>query len=69
MSGWSQPPWPRDQILLFTQTLGDRIPPDHSVRLLWEILDELDWSAWEQHYVLAVGQPPIHPKVMAGAFR
>jgi transposase len=32
-----------------------------------EILDSLDWSDWEQHYVLAAGQPPIHPRIMAGA--
>lgn len=38
-SEWSQAPLPRDQILLVPQALGDRIPPDHTVRLLWEILD------------------------------
>ncbi len=67
MSGWNQAPFPRDQILLFRETLGDRIPQDHSVRLFAEILDQLDWSSWERRYVLVVGQPPIHPKVMAGA--
>ena len=67
MRGWNQAPFPRDQILLFRETLGDRIPEDHSVRLFAEILEGLDWSSWEQHYVLCVGQPPIHPKVLAGA--
>jgi len=67
MSGWNQAPLPRDQILLFRETLGDRIPEDHSVRLFAEILDQLDWSSWERHYVLVAGQPPIHPKIMAGA--
>ncbi len=66
MSGWNQAPLPRDQILLFPETLGDRIPQDHSVRLFAEILDTLDWSSWERHYVLVAGQPPIHPKIMAG---
>ena len=66
MSGWNQAPWPRDQILLFCETLGDRIPDDHSVRLFAEILDQFDWSSWERHYVLVAGQPPIHPKIMAG---
>ncbi|MCH7720096.1 MAG: transposase [Planctomycetes bacterium] len=66
MSGWNQAPLPRDQIVLFRETLGDRIPDHHSVRLLAEILDGLDWSRWEQHYVLVVGQPPIHPRIMAG---
>jgi transposase len=67
MSGWNQAPLPRDQILLFGETLGDRVPADHSVRLMVEILDGMDWSDWERHYVLVAGQPPIHPKVMAGA--
>jgi len=53
--------------LLFRETLGDRISQDHTVRLLWEVLNGLDWSGWERHYVLVAGQPPIHPKVMAGA--
>ena len=66
MSGWSQAPLPRDQILLFPQTLGDRIPQNHSVRLFAEILEALDWSSWERHYVLVAGQPPIHPRIMAG---
>ncbi len=67
MSGWNQAPLPRDQILLFRETLGDRIPDNHSVRLFAEILDQLDWSSWERHYVLVAGQPPIHPKIMAGS--
>lgn len=67
MSRWNQAPYPREQILLFRERLEDRIPDDHSVRLLLEILDGLDWSSWERHYVLVAGQPPIHPKVMAGA--
>jgi len=67
MSGWNQAPLGRDQILLFRETLGERIAADHSVRLMAEILDELDWSSWEQGYVLVAGQPPIHPKIVAGA--
>lgn len=67
MSRWNEAPYPREQILLFHERLEDRIPGDHTVRLLVEILDSLDWSSWEQHYVLVSGQPPIHPKIMAGA--
>ncbi len=67
MSGWNQAPFPRDQILLFRETLGDRISQNHSVRLFVEILDQLGWSSWERHYVLVAGQPPIHPRIMAGA--
>ena len=67
MSGWNQAPLPRDQILLFRETLGDRIPDNHSVRLFAEILDGIAWSSWEGYYVLVAGQPPIHPRIMAGA--
>ncbi len=67
MSRWNEAPYPREQILLFHETLDDRISDDHSVRLLVEILNGLDWSSWEQHYVLVAGQPPIHPKILAGA--
>lgn len=57
----------RQQMVLFSSTLEDEIPLDHPVRLLDEMLSALDWSGWESQYVLAVGQPPIHPKVMASA--
>lgn len=57
----------RQQMVLFSSTLEDEIPSDHPVRLMDEILSALDWSGWESHCVLAVGQPPIHPKVMASA--
>jgi transposase len=67
MSGWNQATMPRDQLLLFSQTIGERIGPDHSVRLFAETLDALSWEDWERNYVLVVGQPPIHPKIMAGA--
>lgn len=67
MSRWNEAPYPREQILLFNERLDDRILEDHPVRLLVEILDGLDWSSWERHYVLVIGQPPIHPKIMAGA--
>jgi len=57
---------PRDELLLFRQTLGERIGQDHSVRLFAEILDGLNWQEWECRYVLVAGQPPIHPRIMAG---
>ena len=38
---------PREQIVLFPTALEDLIPEDHPVRLLDEILDQLDWTAWE----------------------
>jgi len=38
---------PRNQLLLFASALEERIPQDHPVRLLDEILDELNWTKWE----------------------
>ena len=56
---------PREQIVLFPTALEDAIAPDHPVRLVDEILDQLDWTAWEASYHGSKGQPPIHPSVMA----
>lgn len=66
MSGWAKARESRDQIVLFPTRLDDVVPQDHCVRLLDEILERLDWSAWEAKYHLRLGQPPIHPRVMAG---
>ena len=63
-SYWQDAPMPRNQLLLFASTLEERIPLDHPVRLLDEILDELDWTKWEAVYVGKLGQPPIHPSVL-----
>jgi transposase len=52
--------------VLFQEKLDDIIASDHPVRLLDDILDRLDWKAWESAYVLVRGQPPIHPRVIAG---
>ncbi|MBD3251589.1 IS1182 family transposase [Candidatus Uhrbacteria bacterium] len=64
-SYWQEAPLPRDQLVLFTDTLEDRIPEDHPVRVLDEVLSSLDWQDWEATYNGQVGQPPIHPSVMA----
>jgi transposase len=61
---WQDAPLPREQLVLFQESLESRIPDDHPVRLLDEILDGLDWSAWEAKYHGSRGQPPIHPSVM-----
>ncbi len=65
MSYWAKPPCPREQLVLFATCLDDRIPDDHPVRLLAEILEGVDWSDWEAHYHGSIGQPPIHPRVLA----
>lgn len=67
MGYWAEAPIPRDQILLISTTLGDRIPDDHPVRLFDEILASLDFSPWENHYCRVAGQPAIPPRIVAGA--
>jgi transposase len=48
--------------------LDETIPEDHEVRLLDEMLRKLDWSEWEEHFPGGRGQPPIHPRVLAGVW-
>lgn len=67
MADFAAPPLGRDQLVLFPEKLDDVVAPDHPVRLLDDILDRLDWNAWESSYVLVRGQPPIHPRVIASA--
>lgn len=67
MSGWAAAPMDRSQTALFSPTLDAMIDPDHPVRLFEEILAGRDWSGWEAHYDQRVGQPPIHPRILAGA--
>jgi len=55
----------RPQIVLFATTLEDRIPEDHPVRLIDEILDRPDWTDWELEYDSGHGQPPIHLKILS----
>jgi len=63
-SYWQEAPMPRSQQVLFAYTLEDRIPEDHPVRILDEILSRMDWSEWESVYHGKLGQPPIHPSIM-----
>lgn len=65
MADFATPPLGRDQLVLFPEKLDDVIGSDHPVRLLDDILDRLDWKAWEALYVLERGQPPIHPRVIS----
>jgi transposase len=64
---WAKPVVSRNQAVLFTPTLDDSIPEDHPIRLWDELLRALDWSEWECQYDGRRGQPPIHPRLMAGA--
>lgn len=65
MDYWAKAPMPREQIVLFTTTLDDAISDDHPVRLFAEIMAGYDWSKWEAQYNGCIGQPPIHPRILA----
>jgi transposase len=65
MGYWAKAPMAREQLVLIATTLDDRIPDDHPVRLIAEILEGYDWSGWESQYDGRLGQPPIHPKILA----
>ena len=66
MSHWGAPPLDRQQAALFYPTLDETIPADHPVRLLDELLAEIDWTSWESQYHGRLGQPAIHPRIVAG---
>jgi transposase len=66
MDYWAKPTLDRHQAVLFSPTLDDSVGNDHPVRLLDEMLNGLDWSAWESEYDGRKGQPPIPPWIMAG---
>jgi len=67
MADFAVPTLSRDQLVLFPERLDQAVPAGHAVRLLDEILGRIDWTIWEQAYNLSHGQPPIHPRVVAGA--
>ena len=67
MADFKIPPECRDQIVLFPKKLDEAIASNHPVRLLDDILRRIDWDPWEAKYSLVRGQPPIHPRVVAGA--
>lgn len=64
---WAQAPIPREQLLLYSQSLDEVVSERHPIRMLDAILSKMDWRAWEAHYDGHRGQPPLHPRLMAGA--
>jgi transposase len=66
---WADPQFERESTR-FSQwfpTLDSLIAPDDPVRLLADVLEEVDWSLWEAEYPRRKGQPPIHPRHLAAA--
>jgi transposase len=66
MSRWAEAAVSREQLLLIPESLDESIPADHTVRMLDELLGQLNWSVWESCYHSRLGQPAIHPRVVAG---
>lgn len=64
---WAHPQQSRSQLAMFSPSLDAMIAQDHSVRQLDEVLLSMDWSDWETRYGSHRGQPPIHPRLVAGS--
>ena len=66
---WADAKFDRDSTLFgrYFPTLDSLIAPDDPVRLIDEVLDEVDWTPWEEEYPRRKGQPPIHPRLIAAA--
>ena len=64
---WAQAPMPREQLLLYSQSVDEVVSERHPIRMLDAVLAKMDWRAWEAHYDGHCGQPPLHPRLMAGA--
>lgn len=62
---WARAPLPRKQIVLIRKTLDEVISDDHPARVYDEIARGYDWSSWEAKYHGGIGQPPIHPRILA----
>jgi len=48
-------------------TPDEAVAQDDPVRVLERILGEMDWSKWEARYNGRLGQPAIHPRLLAGS--
>ena len=67
MTRWAERQMDRAQTRMFHPTLDDMIGQDHPARLFDEIFATCNWSDWEARYEVNVGQPAIHPRIVAGA--
>jgi len=66
MGHWAPAPLNPDQPEMLCPSLRRRLAPEHPVHLFDEVMDRYDWGPWEREYVLVEGQPPIHPRFVAG---
>ena len=63
---WADPTESRDQLVLFSDKLDHIIESGHIVRLVDDLLSKVSWTPFESTYHGKLGQPPIHPRIMAG---
>jgi len=67
MLRFAKPPQARGQLVLISTKIDDEISQDDPVRLLNEILGQINWTHWEACYSdHGAGRPPIHPRTMSG---
>lgn len=64
MKVFRDPPQPRDQVVIWATTVGDRVPPDAPVRVFHELVAALDHTAWVAPYP-GGGAPAYHPVMLA----
>lgn len=72
MSGFRTPEIPREQLVLWEHRLEDAIPSNCPVRhfdyLLRSGAFAETFAGMEREYVLNMGKPPYHPRVLAGLY-
>jgi len=59
----------RDQMILDPSSLEERLPVDHAARVIWAVIERVDWSAWEKR-IDARGSVPgraaTDPRLLSG---
>lgn len=63
MKRFITPPYDRHQAVLFRETLDATLSSDHPVRVVDELLDQVEWSDWESRYG-GGGRPAYPPEYM-----
>ena len=66
---WADSPIERDSTIFsrWFPSLDSLIASEDPVRLVDEVLGQIDWSPWEIEFPRKIGQPPIHPGHVASA--
>ena len=64
---WAKAPYDRNQLALMSPSVDEMLPKEHPIRYFECLLEGLDWRQWEARYKEGRGQPPIHPRLVAGA--